>query len=188
MRLFKGRFPFWHIFLNWQSQTPPSKQLNLDLWIFTTMNDEMFGVPSRTFIRIPANVMSWKMYLVAILGTPLKISGWNVKTSPKIEIRKIIWNKPPWLLGSKCEFLGCVYSCWASPPKINISPKKGPFQQERYGDFVEFPRVYSVSICSIFVGVIARLVFWSASIALENEETHGILLKSNNGSVCDPKV
>ena len=72
--------------------------------------------------------------------------------------------------------------------KINISPKKGPFQEERYGDFVKFPSVESVSIRSIFVGVIAGLVFWSASIALETEGTHGILLKSNNGSVCDPKV
>lgn len=49
-------------------QFDPSKQPNFDLRIFTTMNDEMFGVPSKTFNRSPANVMASKMYIVATLG------------------------------------------------------------------------------------------------------------------------
>ncbi len=57
-------------------------------------------------------VTSWSIY------PPPKTTGWKPRCSPRNEIRKIIWTKPPWICLPAISFQRWKWM-WCTPPFYN---------------------------------------------------------------------
>ena len=68
------------------------------------------------YIPLSTVSISWSLNWVGLVHLQLAISSW----------KQAIWTPKTWILGGELSlsFRECI------PPKINMSPEKGPFQKE----------------------------------------------------------
>ena len=83
----------------------------LDFWVDTGYWQLLLGEGSNSYCIPTDRFVCPRPYSFAFENGPktLENSTWKPKKITQLEIRKIIWTKPPWLWGSKCLFFSRVY-------------------------------------------------------------------------------